>query len=324
MANLNLQALIDQVLGITREAWDMKKRKLDEGLSGHEQTQLRNNKIDDELLKQRGAQELQEQGNEASLARQGLVNTGALEQAKERTAGEIARQGLANEGTRYTADQGLQGHMYTADTNYAMKRDELAKGYDPELIKAHAAVIANVNSSPEAVASSQAAIDFYTQNAMKKQQQARQGLAGEQPAAAIPAASPAAATRPSLSLNDLVEPVGGAIEQGIIGKNAPTDFNDFRISKPAAPAQAAQPIDFTGLSPEQLSAAQKDWQVKNPGATVAGDSPAIIARQQFAKKRKEEELAAGKAYNESLVKKNADWMSKRDERRKANAAWLGN
>jgi hypothetical protein len=64
--------------------------------------------------------------------------------------------------------------------------------------------------------------------------------------------------------------------------------------------------------------------VKNPGATVAGDSPAIIARQQFAKKRKEEELAAGKAYNESLVKKNADWMSKRDERRKANAAWLGN
>jgi hypothetical protein len=214
--------------------------------------------------------------------------------------------------------------MYTADTNYAMKRDELNKGYDPELIKAHAAVIANVNSSPEAVASSQAAIDFYTQNAMKKQQQARQGLAGEQPAAAIPAASPAAATRPSLSLNDLVEPVGGAIEQGIIGKNAPTDFNDFRISKPAAPAQAAQPIDFTGLSPEQLSAAQKDWQVKNPGATVAGDSPAIIARQQFAKKRKEEELAAGKAYNESLVKKNADWMSKRDERRKANAAWLGN
>lgn len=324
MGSINLQRLIDEVLGMVRN------RQQSSGDAQYDEFKKRqwlsNEEYNADLRKRNTLLEVDKQKGGFDLEKQELANTGALEQAKERTAGEIARQTLANEGTRYSADQGLQGHMYTADTNYAMKRDELAKGYDPELIKAHAAVIANVNSSPEAVASSQAAIDWYTKNAMKKQSQARQGLVDEQPApaAAIPAPATPAATKPAFSLNDLTEPVGTAIEQGIIGKNAPTDFNDFKISKPAAPAQAAQPIDFTGLSPEQLSAAQKDWQVKNPGATVAGDSPVIIARQQLAKKRKEEEMAAGKAYNENLVKKNADWMSKRDERRKANAAWLGN
>jgi hypothetical protein len=242
MANLNLQALIDQVLGITQEAWGMKKRKLDEGLSGHEQTQLRNNKIDDELLKQRGALELQKQGNEASYARQGLANTGALDQAKERTAGEIARQGMANEASRYTADQGLQGHMYTADTNYAMKRDELAKGYDPELIKAHAAIIANVNSTPEAVASSQAAIDWYTQKTKNKGSQARQGLAEEAPAA-IPASTPPAASIPMPQPKN--NSLGDAAVSDIMNKNLPDDFSNFRT--PTAPQNTTPSTPATGL-----------------------------------------------------------------------------
>lgn len=249
MSTVNLQALIDQVLGMTKETLALRNKKLDEGLSGHEQTEARNYEIQKEQNKNTAAQTLQAQENEAAFARQGLVNTGQLEQAKERTAGEIARQGLANEGTRYSADKGLEGHIYTADTNYAMKRDELSKGYDPELIKAHAAVIANVNSSPEAVASSQAAIDWYTKNAMKKQSQARQGLVDEQPApaAAIPAPATPAATKPAFSLNDLTEPVGSTLVNGIAGKNPPTDFNDFKISKPTAPQKTTPSTPATGL-----------------------------------------------------------------------------
>ena len=193
---IDLKNLIDQVLGMARESLDLRKRNAEASWYG-------GNKDEEEYWKEmrRRNTELELRGAEGKnrLAEREMINTGALEQAKERTAGEIARQGLANEASRYTADQGLQGHMYTADTNYAMKRDELAKGYDPELIKAHAAIIANVNSTPEAVASSQAAIDWYTQNAMKKKQQARQGLAEEAPAA-IPATQ--TAKRPAWTYDD--------------------------------------------------------------------------------------------------------------------------
>ena len=196
MANIDLKNLIDTIVGMARESMDLRKRNAEASWYG-------GNKDEEEYWKEirRRNTELELRGAEGKnrLAEREMINTGALEQAKERTAGEIARQGLANEASRYTADQGLQGHMYTADTNYAMKRDELAKGYDPELIKAHAAIIANVNSTPEAVASSQAAIDWYTQNAMKKKQQARQGLAEEAPAA-IPATQ--TAKRPAWTYDD--------------------------------------------------------------------------------------------------------------------------
>ena len=197
---IDLKNLIDQVLGMARDSMDMKKRKFAmEDLSGNDLTQQRNYEIQKELNKQHGQMEQTRLEGRNRLAERELTNAGDLEKQRLADAGALARQGLANEATRYTADQGLQGHMYTADTNYAMKRDELNKGYDPELIKAHAAVIANVNSSPEAVASSQAAIDWYTQNAMKKKQQARQGLAEEAPAA-IPATQ--TAKRPAWTYDD--------------------------------------------------------------------------------------------------------------------------
>ena len=69
-----------------------------------------------------------------------------------------------------------------------------------------AAIIANVNSTPEAVASSQAAIDWYTGKSKSKGAEARQGLGTEQPAPAassIPTVAPAVtAKRPTPTYDD--------------------------------------------------------------------------------------------------------------------------
>jgi hypothetical protein len=240
MSSINLQGLINQVLSMAQAS--INSRGNPDYWSKPSWDQLKEENYWTEMRKRNTQLEVDKQKGGFDLEKQKLANTGQLEQAKERTAGEIARQTLANEG-------GIQQTRYKSDTDYLIKDMEVNKGYDPELIKAHAAVIANVNSSPEAVASSQAAIDWYTKNAMKKQSQARQGLVDEQPApaAAIPAPATPAATKPAFSLNDLTEPVGSTLVNGIAGKNPPTDFNDFKISKPAAPQKTTPSTPATGL-----------------------------------------------------------------------------
>lgn len=327
MSSINLQGLINQVLSMAQAS--INSRGNPDYWSKPSWDQLKEENYWTEIRKRNTQLAVDKQKGEYTLRDQELANAGQLENTRETNAGELARKQLGIDFNReelefnkrkfdsenirdyYKTDVGAQSAKYTGSA---------------ELIKAASARANDTTLLPE---QRQEAIDFLNNQysmANKEAKQARQGLVDEQPApaAAIPAPATPAATKPAFSLNDLTEPVGSTLVNGIAGKNPPTDFNDFKISKPAAPVKAAQPIDFTGYTPEQLTAAQKDWQGKNPDATVAGDSPAIIARQQLAKKRKEEEMAAGKAYNENLVKKNADWMSKRDERRKANAAWLGN
>lgn len=230
MSSINLQGLIDKVLSMAQASINSRGGNSDYW-SKPSWDQIKEENYWTEMRKRNTQLEVDKQKGGFDLEKQGLVNTGALEQAKERTAGEIARQGLANEGTRYTADQGLQGHMYTADTNYAMKRDELNKGYDPELIKAHAAVIANVNSSPEAVASSQAAIDWYTNQTMRKNQPAREALTGRPQALPTPAP---------------VQDVGGSVGK-FLGENpsagpSMADVGAFR-GKPAPGPSIFSPND---------------------------------------------------------------------------------
>ena len=170
------------------------------------------------------------------LAEREMINTGALEQAKERTAGEIARQTLVNEADRYKVDKGLQSNIYTEDTKYAINRDTLNKGYDPELIKAHAAIIANVNSSPEAVAASNAAIDFYTKNAVRK---SLQQPAAEETPAAVPAAVPAPAA-PAAPAEVKVGPLDFDKPDDVPGtKSAGRKSMEFRAPGSIDPAAAA-------------------------------------------------------------------------------------
>lgn len=232
MGNLNLQALIDQVLGITREAWDMKKRKLDDGLSGHEQTVQRNNKIDDELLRQRGAQELQAQGNEASLARQGLVNTGNLDVQKERTAGEIARQGLVNEGDRYKTDQQLWGEIYKTDVG---AKSAKFTG-DAASITAAATVAGNQTlSDPQR----QQALDFLNFHFGRAQQPAPKAEAVAAPAA-TPAATPAALPTPAAPAEVKVGPLDFDKPDDVPGtKSAGRKSMEFRDPTSTDPAAAA-------------------------------------------------------------------------------------
>ena len=222
MANIDLKNLIDTIIGMARESLDLRKRNAEASWYG-------GNKDEEEYWKEmrRRNTELELRGAEGKnrLAEREMINTGDLEKQRVADAGALARQGLTNEATRYTADQNLQAHQYTADTNYAMKRDELNKGYDPELIKAHAAVIANVNSSPEAVASSQAAIDWYTKEATKKRQPAREALT-ETPQA-LPTPAP-------------VQDVGGSVGK-FLGENPSTgpsvaDINAFRGKSAPGPS----------------------------------------------------------------------------------------
>ena len=225
---IDLKNLIDQVLGMARESLDLRKRNAEASWYG-------GNKDEEEYWKEmrRRNTELELRGAEGRnrLAEREMINSGALEQAKERTAGEIARQGLVNEADRYKVDKGLQSNIYTEDTKYAINRDTLNKGYDPELIKAHAAIIANVNSSPEAVAASNAAIDFYTKNAVRK------SLLSTAPAeapAAVPAAVPAAPAEVKVGPLDFDKPdeVPGT-------KSAGRQSMEFRAPGSIDPAAAA-------------------------------------------------------------------------------------
>lgn len=167
MSSINLQGLINQVLSMAQAS--INSRGNPDYWSKPSWDQLKEENYWTEMRKRNTQLEVDKQKGGFDLEKQELANTGQLEQAKERTAGEIARQTLANEG-------GIQQTRYKSDTDYLIKDMEVNKGYDPELIKAHAAVIANVNSTPEAVASSQAAIDWYTKEAIKKRQPAREAL----------------------------------------------------------------------------------------------------------------------------------------------------
>jgi hypothetical protein len=273
MSSINLQGLINQVLSMAQAS--INSRGNPDYWSKPSWDQLKEENYWTEMRKRNTQLEVDKQKGGFDLEKQKLANTGQLEQAKERTAGEIARQTLANEG-------GIQQTRYKSDTDYLIKDMEVNKGYDPELIKAHAAVIANVNSSPEAVASSQAAIDWYTKNAMKKQSQARQGLVDEQPApaAAIPAPATPAATKPAFSLNDLTEPVGSTLVNGIAGKNPPTDFNDFKISKPAAPQSTTPSIPATGAGG---AVGRVAYGITHPFETAEQGTPITRAESPFRK-----------------------------------------
>lgn len=226
MSSINLQGLIDEVLSMVKSSGN---RNDPNYWSRPSWDQLREEEYWKEMRRRNTELELKGAEGKNRLAEIDLTNSGNLEKQKLVNAGELARQSLMNEATRYTADQGLQGHMYTADTNYAMKRDELNKGYDPELIKAHAAVIANVNSTPEAVAASQAAIDWYTKDAIKKRQQLNTA------SAEAPKASPAA---PMTAEPD--KDIGGVIGK-FLGESpsaGPTrsDMDAFRKSSAPGPS----------------------------------------------------------------------------------------
>ena len=219
MANIDLKNLIDTIVGMARESMDLRKRYTGENGKDKDEEYWKEIRRRNTELELRGAE------GKNRLAEREMINAGDLEKQRVSDAGALARQGLANEASRYTADKGFDSHRYTADTNYAMKRDELNKGYDPELIKAHAAVIANVNSSPEAVASSQAAIDWYTKEATKKRQPAREALT-ETPQA-LPTPAP-------------VQDVGGSVGK-FLGENPSTgpsvaDINAFRGKSAPGPS----------------------------------------------------------------------------------------
>ena len=226
MGNLNLQALIDQVLGITREAWDAKKRKLDEGLSGHEQTVQRNNKIDDELLKQRGAQELQAQGNAASLARQELVNAGDLAVERERTAGEIARQEMADRAAKERDAYRNWADIYKTDLG-----EQRAKSTDETKRLEYIAGIAGDTTLP--IEQRQPFID-HLNNFIKGQQKPAPEETPAAPPAAVPAAVPAAPAEVKVGPLDFDKPdeVPGT-------KSAGRQSMEFRAPGSIDPAAAA-------------------------------------------------------------------------------------
>ncbi|MFA5341906.1 MAG: hypothetical protein WC332_09025 [Clostridia bacterium] len=80
-------------------------------------------------------------------------------------------------------------------------------------------------------------------------------------------------------------------------------------TKPTAkPAAAITPkaaeTDYTKFTPDQLSAADKDWMAKNPNATSAGTKPSQIQKQQLRKQKDAADLqkkqAEGKTYNDKL------------------------
>jgi hypothetical protein len=282
---IDLKNLIDQVLGMARESLDLRKRNAEASWYG-------GNKDEEEYWKEmrRRNTELELRGAEGKnrLAEREMINTGDLEKQRVADAGALARQGLTNEATRYTADQNLQAHQYTADTNYAMKRDELNKGYDPELIKAHAAVIANVNSSPEAVASSQAAIDWYTKEAVRKKQQAREALTETpQAAPALPApASPK--NEPDGIIGEILAPA----------PNQPAAPNAARQTLGATITQPPKKKRFEDMTPDELRAEDEAWISKNKSAMGnipfwAGSKPSEAAawnRKLISEGKKREDL----------------------------------
>jgi hypothetical protein len=245
-----LQGLINQVLSMAQAS--INSRGNPDYWSKPSWDQLKEENYWTEIRKRNTQLAVDKQKGEYTLRDQELANTGQLENTRETNAGELARKQLGIDFNReelefnkrkfdaenirdyYKTDVGAQSAKYTGSA---------------ELIKAASARANDTTLLPE---QRQDAIDFLNNQysmANKEAKQARPGLVDEQPApaAAIPAAATPAATKPAFSLNDLTEPVGSTLVNGIAGKNPPTDFNDFKISKPAAPQKTTPSTPATGL-----------------------------------------------------------------------------
>jgi hypothetical protein len=76
------------------------------------------------------------------------------------------------------------------------------------------------------------------------------------------------------------------------------------VAKPAVKDNAPAEIDYTKYTPEQLTAADKDWLAKNPNATTAGTKPSFMQKRQLREQQSkadlQKKLEEGKAYNEKL------------------------
>lgn len=134
MGNLNLQALLDQILGMVQETVNLKNKKLAEGLSGHEQTQQRNYEIQKEQNKSTAAQELAGITESGARARQLLASQSAANVAEITGKAHLMGEKEKAEATRYSADKTLEAHK---------------KLIHPEQIKGWTAILADV-TSPEA------------------------------------------------------------------------------------------------------------------------------------------------------------------------------
>ena len=199
MANLNLQALIDQVLRMAQQSVDMRGQGSG-GPSGNDLTQARNHEIQMQQNKYNAVMDAKKEdewkrrmdlsryGANDPLVREGMPNASKLDQIREENAGELARKQLGLDFNREELEFNKR-KLDVENIRAYYKTDVSAKSAkytgSAELIKAASARANDTTLLPE---QRQEAIDFLNNQYAMANKEARQGIGDEQPgpAAAIP------------------------------------------------------------------------------------------------------------------------------------------
>lgn len=245
MGSINLQGLIDEVLGMVRNRQrpsgdedynEIKKREWLSNEAYNADLRKRNTLLETGQQTIAGRNELEGITNAGAVARQGLANTGATDVANINAGAHRYGAERTLEGTRHAADQGFFGEVYKADVG---AKSAKYTG-ETEKIKAAMAIGGDTTIPME---QRQPFIDFLKSYATTEKNglQGRQGLADEQP-------PPAPGVRPTLmeEAPAAITPRGNAApDNGFLGKNPPMDFNAWR--KPSIPTAPQITTPATGF-----------------------------------------------------------------------------
>jgi hypothetical protein len=275
MGQIDLKGMIDQILGMVKDSQAAKQAQSTGWYGG--------NKDEEEywkdIRKRNTDMGLQEMKGENELAVRGATEAGAT--ARQKLMGDTERyksdQSLTAE--KYRSDQSLAGTMYQSDRLKSDMKDSPGNilfdakmnsmDKSPQAMKLIEDEHAKIFGSPET----------WGKRNMTPQNQApaQQDAPTDWSASEKPDAPKAPAVSPSVA--------------------------------PTAPAPVAKPIDYASMSEDEMKGHQVSWIKKNPDATVAGDSPLIMRRNQIREKKKQDEAVAAKNYNQKLVQ---DSMAMRD------------
>lgn len=236
----------------------------------------------EEIRKRNTLLEVLDKQGENNVTLQGMKGENELAVRGATEAGALARARLTGDTERYKSDQSLAGTMYQSDR----PKNDLKDSPGNILFDA---ITNSMDKSPQAI---QALTEQHEKIFGKRETWGKQGMTGQAPAQQDAPTDWSASDKP----------------------DAPSAFTDTTSSVTAAPAASvaapvAKPIDYASMSEDEMKGHQVSWIKKNPDATVAGDSPLIMRRNQIREKKKQDEAVAAKNYNQKLVQ---DSMAMRD------------
>jgi hypothetical protein len=276
MGRINLQSLIDEVLGMAKGSQDLRKKKVSEDAAAQVNQSWDSTPEGQGYWKDIRGRETQRQSNMA-----------ALNLASENNAGQLARQQLQQDFTNqqnirtsnidlFKAQSAANINRFNAQTERQTAMDK--SGVSKAEIEGATAILNSMDSSPELKTKA----SNYLESILSQRQQRPRVPAPVNPAPGIPAPQTPAYQKPAPGVK---EPDGIIPDkkEPLIGKtrtDRPEDYNIFGMKKPefisefidysgSAPAVKPQKKKISDMSEEEVIAEQNLYN-KKYGVNIGG------------------------------------------------------